>query len=39
MYNPKTIKVVNARDLSNLHPTVAYLAKILLDKANAHFNP
>ena len=39
MYNPKTIKVVNARDLNNLHPTVAYLADLLLKKANAYFNP
>ena len=35
-YNPKTIKVINQRDLNNLHPDVAYLADLFTKKANEY---
>lgn len=35
MYNPKTIKGINHRDLESLHPIVAAKAKVFLEKANA----
>lgn len=38
MYNPKNIKVINKRDVNNLHPTVKNIAINFINKANALYN-
>lgn len=37
-YNPKTIKVVNQRDLNNLHPIVKEMVERFIKEVNEYFN-